>query len=390
MYSLPGSSSPSQCACPAFSSLLPDINCTCDSGYYRVPNASAPLGGWQCNLCPKGSVCDMGVRTECPPGYFCPDTGMDFPIICPAGSYCPAASSAATVCPSETYSLIPGAAACTQCTVCQIGSFQNTPCSSMQDRRCTECVAAKPLHAIFATTSPSCPWVCDNGYWGADCEPCPVNYWCKFGVQNRCPLNSVSPALSGSQSSCVCGLGFMSTGKITGTSPCVKCPAGVLCNGVPVKEVTISTTPLVNVTTQVVLAQKPIPPANSMVTLFAGVPSTLASIIASIPNKNATVFLRQVCRRTYCVACDEGSATCIRYITVGLFGGGNLTANTTSIRRDVMYTFVDSYCTPQISGLSDEYVSNNVVVVSSVAVVSSVRVACAGNSSLFVDIPVDP
>jgi hypothetical protein len=55
-----------------------------------------------------------------------------------------------------------------------------------------------------------------------------------------------------------------------------------------------------------------------MVTLFSSIPSALASIISSIPNKNATVYLRQVCRRTYCVACDEGTATCIRYITVGL------------------------------------------------------------------------
>jgi hypothetical protein len=157
-----------------------------------------------------------------------------------------------------------------------------------------------------------------------------------------------------------------------------------------VKEVIISTTPLVNVTTQVLLAQKPMPPANSMVTLFFGIPSALSSIISSIP-KNATVLLRQVCRRTYCVACDEGTATCIRYITVGLSKlDGNITANTTSIRRDVMYTFVESYCTPQISGLSAEYVSNNVVVISSVAVVSSMRVACASNSSMFVDIPVDP
>jgi hypothetical protein len=182
----------------------------------------------------------------------------------------------------------------------------------------------------------------------------------------------------------------MSTGKITGTSPCVLCPAGVLCNGVPVKEVNISVAPLVNVTTQVVLAQKPMPPANSMVTLFAGIPSTLASIISSLPIKNATVYLRQVCRRTYCVACDEGSSTCIRYITVGVLStnNGTFAANATSIKRDVMYTFVESPdCAPQIADLSAEFVSNNVVVISSVANVTSVRVAC--NSTVSVVIPVD-
>jgi hypothetical protein len=197
----------------------------------------------------------------------------------------------------------------------------------------------------------------------------------------------------------MCSLGYMSTGKITGTSPCVRCPAGVLCNGVPVKEVEISAMPLVNVTTQVLLAQKPLPSASNMVSLFESIPVTIASIRATLPNKNATVYLRQVCRRTYCVACDEGSASaCIRYITVGVGvvvgNGGGYSANTTSLRRDVMYFFVASSlvvgCVPQISGLSSEFVSDNtVVVISSVANVSSVRVVCSSNSTMFLDLPVD-
>jgi hypothetical protein len=46
-------------------------------------------------------------------------------------------------------------------------------------------------------------------------------------------------------------------------------------------------------------------------------------------------------------------------------------------------------CIPQISGLSQEFVSDNVVVISSVANVSSVRVVCSSNSSLFLDLAVD-
>ena len=398
MYSLPGSSSVSQCACPVNAALIQDLNCTCNTSYYRFTNASAPLGGWQCNLCPKGSICDMGMISDCPPGYFCPTTGMSVPVVCPAGSFCPGASISATTCPAETHAPETGFSACLQCTVCQLGSFQNTPCTRTQNRSCTVCTAAKPLHAIFATTSPSCPWVCENGYWGSECVPCPANFWCKFGVQNRCPRNSISPPLSGSQAGCVCGLGYMSTGKITGTSPCVLCPAGVLCNGVPVKEMTVVPTPLANVTTQILLAQKPLPPADSMVALFASIPATFASIRATLPNKNATAYLRQVCRRTYCVACDEGTSTCIRYITVRMrsVDGYRYLAdsNTTSIHRDAMYTFVNASaddCVPQISSLlSSEFVLDNVVVISSVAAVSVVRVECSSNSSMFVEIPVDP
>ena len=186
----------------------------------------------------------------------------------------------------------------------------------------------------------------------------------------------------------------MSTGKITGTSPCVLCSEGVLCNGVPVKEVSISTTPLANVTTQVLLAQKPLPPANSMVALFASIPATIASIRAALPNTNTTVYLRQVCRRTYCVACEEGVSTCIRYTTVGMqsAGGSYFTDSIASLRRDAMYTFVSASaadCVPRISGLSAEFVSENVVVISSTAVVSAVRVECSTNAAMFVDIPVD-
>ena len=390
MYSLPGSYSVAQCACPVRASLLPDVNCTCDSGYYQLMSASAPLGGWQCNLCPKGSFCYMGIQNDCPPGFYCPNTGMFSPIICPAGSYCQPGASAPVVCPSETYTLFPGAYACLPCTACQLGSYQTTACSSKQNRVCTACTAAKPSRAIFATTLPSCPWVCDNGYWGNNCDSCPPNYWCRFGVQNRCPLNSMSPALSSSQSSCVCALGYMSSGKITGTSPCVLCPAGIICNGVPVQDFNISVTPLVNVTTQAVLGQTPVPPVDSMATLFVSVPSTLSSIVSSLSIKNATVHLRKVCRRTYCVACDEGSSTCIRQITVELQSGGDgtLSASVTSIQRNVMYIFAASpNCTPQIKDLSAEFVSSNVVVISSLADVTSVKVVCSA-SALGVSIPV--
>jgi hypothetical protein len=68
-------------------------------------------------------------------------------------------------------------------------------------------------------------------------------------------------------------------------------------------------------------------------------------------------------------------------------GNGTVLANATSIKRDVMYTFVEtSNCVPQITDLSSEFVSNNVMVISSVANVTSVRVAC--NTSAII-LPVD-
>jgi hypothetical protein len=157
-----------------------------------------------------------------------------------------------------------------------------------------------------------------------------------------------------------------------------------------VREVNISVTPLVNVTTQAVLAQKPVPPADTMATLFVSVPSTLSSIISSLSIKNATVYLSRVCRKTYCVACDEGSSTCIRHITVEIHAGGDGTfsASVASIQRNVMYIFaVSSDCAPQITDLPAEFVSSNIVVISSVADVTSVKVVCNA-TALGVSIPV--
>jgi hypothetical protein len=60
----------------------------------------------------------------------------------------------------------------------------------------------------------------------------------------------------------------MSSGRVTGSSPCILCRPGVLCNGVPVKEVVITAAPLANVTTQILMAKKSLPTTPSMVSLF--------------------------------------------------------------------------------------------------------------------------
>ena len=267
------------------------------------------------------------------------------------------------------------------------------PCTSTADRYCAPCTAPRPVHSTFVTNTPACPWVCDNGYWGNDCAPCQPGFWCRFGVQNRCPQNSISPALSSSQSSCVCELGYMSSGKTVGSSPCTLCRAGVLCNGVPVKEVVISAAPLVNVTTQVLMAKKSLPARPSMVSLFTNVPSSIDVIRSALPDPGASIYLRNVCRGTYCVACEESTATCIRSVVVGLTSSfpGEYTANVTSLRPDVLYTFVaasSSDCVPQISGLAAEFTADNMVVLSSAAAVASVRVVCVTDAAQFVVLPV--
>ena len=175
---------------------------------------------------------------------------------------------------------------------------------------------------------------------------------------------------------------------MAGTSPCVKCPAGVLCSGIPVQEVVVSPTALVDVPTQFMLARKPLKPADNIVSLFKSVPANVASIYGTL---RTPVYILQVCRGNYCMACEDSITTCIRSVVVGLqpLADGGYLANTTSLQRDVMYEFVASDCVLGVSGLEAESVSNNTVMVSSAADVVSVRAVCTSNASKFVDIPVD-
>lgn len=102
----------------------------------------------------------IGFCVPCPASYFC-FSGV--PALCPAGSFCPASSINATLCPKGTYSPSPGASSCTPCPS---GTFAS----------------------VFGSTS---------------CQPCPGGHACPSGTSswarlncgrgNYCPDGSSSP-----------------------------------------------------------------------------------------------------------------------------------------------------------------------------------------------------
>jgi hypothetical protein len=155
-----------------------------------------------------------------------------------------------------------------------------------------------------------------------------------------------------------------------------------------VQEVVVSPIPFVDVATQFMLARKPLAPADNIVSLFKDVPANVDSIYGML---HTPIYILQVCRGDYCMACEDSITTCIRSVVVGLqsLADGSYLANTTSLQRDVMYVFVTSDCALGFSGLEAESVSNNTVMISSAADVVSVRAVCTSNTSKFVDIPVD-
>ena len=146
-----------------------------------------------------------------PAGFYCPAASPS-PTLCPAGSWCAPMASAPASCGVGSYSTNVGQSSpsvCTPCSVCSVGGYEIVSCLPSRNRVCQTC-SSKPTHSVYLGTTSSCPWVCDNAYGGSACDPCVAGFWCKYGVVNRCPLNSVSPSLSSSQNDCTCLPGFIS------------------------------------------------------------------------------------------------------------------------------------------------------------------------------------
>jgi len=68
----------------------------------------------------------------------------------------------------------------------------------------------------------------------APCRHCLANFWCAGTTLNRCPLNTISPVGSLTQTDCYCAPGWygsVALDNYTGFSPCAVCPMNSYCNG---------------------------------------------------------------------------------------------------------------------------------------------------------------
>ena len=177
LYSLPGSSDPSQCTCPD-NAALSGVTCICSLGFLKSTNPSKLLGGWECISCPSNSMCLNGIAYGCPIGSYCP---AGIPIQCPTNFFCPANSSSPQPCPTGSTSPA-GAANCT----------------------------------------------CSDGYILSNnqCLQCQANTYCSGNIQSYCPPQSTSPAGSSSLASCSCQPGYYSSSGI-----CLLCIPGSYCPG---------------------------------------------------------------------------------------------------------------------------------------------------------------
>lgn len=317
--------------------------------------------------------------------------------MCPAGGFCPRGSVSPVWCASGTYSLArqqSTAATCTPCATCSLGAFEARECNATQNRVCAMCLN-KPQRASFLTASAACSWVCDPGYFGDTCAPCVEGFWCRAGAANRCPTDSTSPAVSYAQNACVCRAGYSSQGTVSGTSPCALCPPGSVCPGSSIVPVEAQAAPIPNVTTQLMLAQKPLPPAENLVSLIEAIPSSLVALRSTLPPfmRSNPIYTRKVCRGSFCALCD-GSELCVPRITVSVSRGlnGRYAFNVSSLRADVLYRFVvvgqqGIACAPTIN-IDPEYVTGNRVIIASISTLRSAPIVCLTDSLANTELPV--
>ena len=398
---------PAQSVSPAGSSSL--AACLCIPGYYGSENACAQcVPGSYCiggsvtgpramSICPAGKYCPAGADapltcntsttcpanssapTPCPAGFYCP-TPWSTATVCPPGGYCPTSSVGRVSCPTETFSTLTrqtNVSACTRCTVCPIGQTQKTACTPTTDRVCNTCSGA-PAQASYFASSAACSWMCNPGYAGPTCAACPAGSWCSNGIANRCPVQSSSIAGASVQSQCTCSPGFSSQ-LVSGLVTCTACVAGTICSGGGAIQTQVSTTPVAGAASQVMLVQQPLPVASNLVSLVTSIPTQLAAMAVKL--NVASIYSRQVCRGSYCIACD-GSAACVPKMWIGVGQASKFTFNVTSIPTDTLVFVVKTnalFCTPKIE-LGSEYVTGNTFILTSISTITSVTFSCPTNT----------
>ncbi|OAF70026.1 hypothetical protein A3Q56_02216, partial [Intoshia linei] len=219
--------------CPTGQSNPTPITYICPKGFYCLEGASEPIACVSGTYQPStGNVSCL----DCPDGYYCKTTldlngktvGVDIPVACPAGSYCPSKTTSAAefLCPIGTYSIKTKLVSSHLCDLCAAGKYCSTQGLSSATGDCT-----KGYYCISGAKTPST--VDFNTV-----IKCEVGYYCPLGAQNPilCPKGSYCEIKSSVDTKCPSGTYNRLTGSVT-LSECLKCPNGKYCQSVGLKNV---------------------------------------------------------------------------------------------------------------------------------------------------------
>ena len=150
-----------------------------------------------CDICPRGSKCENGIKTDCNDGEYQPDEGQKTCIDCPAGYTCDSQTGILTeqnLCaPGGT---CPEGSSSSNRNECQVGTFNEYSGMRLQEE-CIECPPGFDCQAhVNVAVAPT--------------TVCPVGQYCPGGPSQTCDSRAYCPS---------------------GLIGPMSCPAGSTCNG---------------------------------------------------------------------------------------------------------------------------------------------------------------
>ena len=235
---------PVLCAEGYYASSFSQTECTlCPAGYQcadaSIPPVACPVGTWS----PQGSI----LCKACDPGFACLDPGTNtspHDDICPDGYYCNVLDVLPTgygtrqiACPAGTYGVKEGGISPEDaCAVCPAGSY--CVAASTDPQTCPEGYFCP--QGTHASDEYACPAGTYNDQQGAvslaDCYACPEGYYCPAGsstgndASRICPAGYVCPLGTSDDEQFPCPPGTYS--PVTGrwnASQCLECGVGSYC-----------------------------------------------------------------------------------------------------------------------------------------------------------------
>ena len=218
-------------------------NCVvCPSAQYQSGCGGTYAGGcYQCGACGAGfsfSGCSGGAVLD---NHVCTQCG--------SGTYGVGGFTTCTNCETGKFSTSMQSTACSACSVCPVGFYEKSICSTTQDRQCTQCSSCganqyrSGCTGISGGACSNCPSCAAGKYLSScteslqSCSDCPANNFCTGGY-NPPVAWKVSTCLAGtylsvansatSDGNCAtCLIKYYCPG---GTAPSGLCPAGWYCS----------------------------------------------------------------------------------------------------------------------------------------------------------------
>lgn len=164
-------------ACPTgtFSNTAGVSACTtCPAGSYCPIASTAPIACSLTSYCPAGSTasstCAAGfycsnasISQACVAGQFCLSGSTNY-TICPAGYYCPSVSSDKVACSIGQYSLLTNQISNATCQSCK--NWQYCASISVAPVNCTNAPSVGSYYTYYSTNSSTmCQWACSPGFY---------------------------------------------------------------------------------------------------------------------------------------------------------------------------------------------------------------------------------